>query len=138
MKKIVLGFMALAISFASIAQSENGKHKGHRKGENKELRHKGGRGFEDMNLSDAQKSQVKTLNDNFRNQMKSLGADKSLSQDAQKEKRKALKTEHRTQLLALLTPEQKKQWEEKSKQHRVHGKDGKNFDRSKKNRKEVK
>lgn len=138
MKKIALSFMAIAISFASIAQSESAEHKGHRKGANKEFRHKGGRGFEDINLSDAQKSQIKTLNENFRTQMKSLSSDKALSQDAQREKRKALKIEHRSQLLALLTPEQKKQWEEKRKQHKVEGKDGKKFDRSKKNRKEAK
>ena len=125
MKKITLGFMALVISFASIAQSESGQQKGHRKGENKEFRHKGHRGFEDLNLTDAQKAQVKTINENFSNQMKSLSSNGSISTEAQKQQRASLKQEHRKQLMAILTPDQKKIWEEKRKQHSFRGKEGK-------------
>lgn len=138
MKKFILGIMAMAIGFASIGQGENGKHKDHHKGKHKEYRNKGARGFESMSLSDAQKAQMKTINENFRNQVQSLRADKSLSEEALKQRRETLRNEHRSQLQALLTPEQRKQWEEKRKQHELKGKDGKKFDKSKKSWKQSK
>jgi Spy/CpxP family protein refolding chaperone len=138
MKKVLLGIMAIAISFASIAQSESKDQKHHRKGGHKEYRHKGGKGFEDMNLTEDQKSKLKSINENFRTQVQSLRQDKSLSDEAQMQKRKSLHEEHRAQILALLTPEQKKQWEEKRKQHDFKGKDGKRFDKKDKSTKESK
>lgn len=131
MKKLALGIMAVAISFASMAQSDTAKHRGQYKGAHKEFKQRGGREFgENLNLTEAQKSQVKTLNENFRNQMKALREDQSLSDEARKEKARALKTQHKSQIQALLTPEQKKQWEEqkgqgRGKNHGFKGKGGK-------------
>ena len=110
MKKIVLGLFALTMSFASMAQSTN-----ENKAEHKEFR-KGGMhdraGYmEKLNLTDAQKSQVKTINDDFRQQMQNLKNQGSLTVDQQKEKRQALAEEHRNKLQAILTPEQRKQAE---------------------------
>jgi Spy/CpxP family protein refolding chaperone len=132
MKKVVLGLMAVAISFASIAQTQTEKQKDRRKGENKEFRHKRERGFQDMNLTEAQKSKMKTINESFRDQMKSLQSNKSLSEADMKQKRESLREEHKTQIQALLTAEQRKQWEEKSKQHEFKGKGGKRFDKGQK------
>jgi Spy/CpxP family protein refolding chaperone len=89
-----------------------------------------------MNLSDDQKAQMKTINENFHNQMKSLNENKSLSQEALKEKKESLMNERKTQMSALLTPEQKKQWEEKRKEHSFKGKDGEKFDKRNKDRKQ--
>ena len=128
MKKILLGFMAVAISFAAMAQSEQGKE-GRRKDGGKEFRHKRDKMMKDLNLSETQKARIKSINENFRSQVRSLGNDKSIAPEAQKERREALKKEHKSQITAVLTPEQRKQWEEKMKQHYLKRKDSKRFKR---------
>jgi Spy/CpxP family protein refolding chaperone len=110
MKKIVLGLFALTMTFASIAQSKNQhrlEHKEFRKGG----MHEGAGYMEKLNLTDAQKTQVKTINEDFRQQMQNLKNQGSLTVDQQKEKRQALAREHRDKLNAILTPEQRKQAE---------------------------
>ena len=110
MKKIIVGLFALTMTFASMAQTSN------QQGGAKQEHRRGGKGdgagyMEKLNLTDAQKTQVKTLNDNFRQQMQDLKNQGSLTVDQQKEKRQALAKEHRDRLEAILTPEQKKQAE---------------------------
>lgn len=111
MKKIFLSLLALSLTFGSFAQSQN---KGERKEkkDKKEWRQKGNHDHQEkLNLTEAQKSKMKTLNESFRDKMQNLKDDKSLSDDAQKQKRMELMKEHRSQVQSILTPEQKKQWE---------------------------
>lgn len=118
MKKIALGILAVAISFATIAQDGkkegNNKHSYNKdKKDKKEWKHNGKANgkLKQLDLTDAQSQQLKTINENFRNQLQSLQADKSLSEAARKERRQALTTEHRNQIHAILTPEQRQQWQ---------------------------
>ncbi len=126
MKKLVVVMMALAISVASIAQNERAERKGNN-GEHKAYGKQRQENFEKMNLSDAQKAQMKAANENFRNQMRSLKDDKTKSMEGQKERREALTKEHRASISSILTPAQRKQWQEnkgnmKDRDHDNHGK----------------
>jgi periplasmic protein CpxP/Spy len=120
MRKISLALMALALSFGAMAQSEGAKPT-HKKGQQKEARHNGNKGFKNLDLSEAQKSQLKTIKEKFHNESKSLREDKSLSPTAMKEKRQTIQKDYRQQMAAVLTPEQKKQWEENRTKEKKHG-----------------
>jgi protein CpxP len=114
MKRIFLSMLALSLTFGSFAQAQN-KDEKKDKGQ-KEWRQKANHDrLEKLNLNDAQKSQMKTLNESFRSKLQALKQDKSLSEDSQKQKRSDLMKEHRSQVQSILTPEQKKQWEESMK-----------------------
>lgn len=119
MKKIFLSMLALSLTFGSFAQSQNKDQKQ----DKKEWRQNGNKEMQEkLNLTEAQKAQMKTLNENFRSQMQSLKADKNLGNEAQKQKRMELMKEHRTQVQSILTPEQKKQWKTSRKEVRSHAK----------------
>lgn len=113
MKKIALGMMAVALTFSAMAQT-NGKGSDEKDREQKEFKHdrfKGGENFDKLNLTDAQKAQIKTINESFRQQMKDLHKQGNITVDEQKQKREALVKEHREKIAAILTPEQKQQAE---------------------------
>ncbi len=77
----------------------------------------------DLNLTDAQKTKIKTLSEGMAAKRKALMDDKSLSADAKKEKMKELSKSFRADVGKVLTPEQQKKMEEKRKEMR--GKFGK-------------
>ena len=110
MKKVILGLFALTMTLSTIAQSpdqQKGRRQEHRQG----AKHQGDSYLEKLNLLDAQKTQIKSVNDNFRQQMQDLKNQGSLTADQQKEQRKELSRKHREQIQAILTPEQRKQAE---------------------------
>src|SRR4051812_28445805 len=113
MKKIVLGMMAVALTFSAMAQTNDGSAD-KAKSEQKEFKHKHarhGENFDKLNLTDDQKAQVKTLNESFRQQMQDLHKQGNMDVDARQQKRDALVKEHKEKLAAILTPEQRKQAE---------------------------
>jgi Spy/CpxP family protein refolding chaperone len=76
---------------------------------------KGGRGMagkrmgfmaRELNLTDAQKAQLKPMFQQQREQMQALKADTSLTQDQKREKAQQIRAEGRKQFLSVLTPEQ--------------------------------
>lgn len=121
MKKIIAGLFAIAaFTFSATAQDpttdqkngnkeRHGMHKGH-----------DGRGMEavqKLNLSDAQKQQMKSINEAFRTKMQALNQnDKLLVGDA-KAQRKALMEERKNRVSAILTPEQITQFEQLRMEH---------------------
>lgn len=107
MKNLALAILALAIGFSSNAQTKDStsSHKEFNNSQN----HNNKNNFKELNLTDAQKSQVKDINQNFRQQMQDLNNNKSLSPEELKEKRKALAKEHKEKIKAILTPEQREQ-----------------------------
>jgi len=66
----------------------------------------------DLNLTDSQKTQMKSLKESFRNEMKSLKENSSLSKEAKDQKRKEMATAHRDQVKSILTPEQQAKMKE--------------------------
>ncbi|MDQ6813323.1 MAG: Spy/CpxP family protein refolding chaperone [Bacteroidota bacterium] len=107
MKKIVLGMMALALTFSAMSQTNNNSNQGRKDGDERSFR--GGGNLDKLNLTDAQKAQMKTINESFRQQMQDLRKQGNITVDEQKQKREALMKEHREKLAAILTPEQRKQ-----------------------------
>ncbi len=142
MKKVVLGLMALAITVASVAQN-NGKkgnngHKAHKS--HKEVKHQDkhedrdqdhrdhekNRDYKNDNLSAAQQNQHKIINENFRNSMKNLQQDITLSKEVKQQRKQVLIAEHKAQIHATLTPEQRSQWEMKKDKRGNNGRDRNN------------
>jgi Spy/CpxP family protein refolding chaperone len=82
---------------------------------------KGMQGMEKLNLTDAQKQQMKTINQEFRTRMQSLQKNDNILVKDQKEQRKALIEERNNRIAAILTPEQKTQFEQFRKEHGQRG-----------------
>ena len=74
--------------------------------------------FKDLNLTDAQKAQVKDLHNSTREQMKALKQDQSLTKDQKRERMKALHLETQSKMSSILTPEQQQKMKEKRAQFR--------------------
>ena len=122
MKKIIAGLFALAaFTFSASAQDQNtdqqnrqerknhGMHRGHDG--------KGMEGIEKLNLTEAQRQQIRTINQEFKTKLQALNQnDKLLVGDA-KAQRKALMEERKNRIAAILTPEQKTQFEQLHKEH---------------------
>jgi len=131
MKKIIAGLFAIAaFTFSAAAQDQTntdqkkwnkegrGMHKGH-EGRGKEA-------MEKLNLTDAQKQQMKTINEDFKTRMQALQKNDNILVKDMKEQRKALMTERKNKIAAILTPEQKTQFEQMHQKH--EGKFSRKFD----------
>lgn len=108
MKKLVFGAMAVALAFSVTAQTTEGNDK--KNEQRKEFRHrqfKDETNFDKLNLTDEQKTQIKTIDQNFKQQMKYLHKQGNLTVDEQKQKRQELANEHREKIVAVLTLEQR-------------------------------
>lgn len=121
MKKIIAGLFAIAaFTFSAAAQDQNagqtkikanhGMHQRHHDGQRMD-------GIEKLNLTDAQRQQIKTINQEFRTRMQSLQKNDNILVKDMKEQRKALMEERKNRIAAILTPEQKTQFEQMHKEH---------------------
>lgn len=121
MKRIIAGLFAIAaFTFSAVAQDQTttdqkrnkekqGMHKGHEG--------RGGQGFEKLNLTDAQKQQLKSINEDFRVKMQTLQKNDNILVKDMKEQRKNLMEERHNKMLSILTPEQKTQFEQMRRHH---------------------
>ncbi len=122
MKKIIAGLFAVAaFTFSASAQDQDnangqtnsnaaqGKHHG---------RGGGMQGMDKLNLTDAQKAQIKTINDDFKPKMQAAGTDNT--------QRQALNKEKMEKISAVLTADQKTQLEQFRKQGGMHDGNGAN------------
>jgi Spy/CpxP family protein refolding chaperone len=123
MKKIITGLFAIAaFAFNATAQTQGDadQKKSHkeRNGYHKDHQGKGMYGMEKLNLSDAQKQQIKAINDDFKTRFQTLkGTDNSTVSADAKAQRKALMQERKEKIAAVLTPEQRTQFEQMRKEH---------------------
>lgn len=99
-------FAIAAISFSAAAQEKRDikHHKGamhqrHNKGEKKEM-------MKDLNLTDAQKVQMKASMEDYKIQMKALKENDNITVKEMKERRKALHDQQKAKMKSLLTTEQ--------------------------------
>ena len=108
MKKLLtFSFALTALVFSATAQEkrEMKSHDGPRM-------HQDGRMMKDLNLTDAQKAQLKTSRENLKKQLDALDAQKNTITAAQyEERRKALMESQRTTMQSILTAEQKAKME---------------------------
>lgn len=126
MKKIITALFAVAaFTFSASAQNKNNTNE--EKGYHKKHEGKGMMGMQKLNLTDAQKQQMKLINEDFKTKIQLLGKD-------DKAQRKALMQERKNKISAILTPEQKAQFEQMRKQYKKEGRfsgRGEGFDKGK-------
>jgi Spy/CpxP family protein refolding chaperone len=113
MKKIIASVLAIAITFTAVHAQESperkkdgvNRHDGHRKHH--------GRVMADLNLTEEQKAEFKTLNSEHRKQMAELKKQDNITVKESREKMEALRKDHHAKFEALLTPDQKARLEKK-------------------------
>jgi Spy/CpxP family protein refolding chaperone len=98
-------------SSSTSGQAQSGDQMGHKGRHGKRGGHMD-KMMEQLNLTDAQKSQVKQLHQDGRAQMKQVESDSSLSAAQKKDKMKQLHQDQMSKMEALLTPDQKTKWEQ--------------------------
>lgn len=119
MKKLIMGMLAIATFVFAASAQENRKMKPQKHGHEKGMMRKG------LNLTEAQKAQMKTNRENTKMQLADLKKDDKITlKDYTAKKEALLKTQHE-QMESVLTPEQKAQWaknkSERKTQHKING-----------------
>jgi Spy/CpxP family protein refolding chaperone len=71
-----------------------------------------------LNLTDDQKSRIKSIREEAQEQLKAMQKDKTLSEEQKQKKAKQLKMDTRKQVWSVLTPEQRTTWAEEARQRR--------------------
>ncbi len=100
-KLIPAALLALSLALApTFAHAKAGAHAGHHAGKLAKL-------ATTLNLTDAQKAQLKPMMKAQHQQAKAIKADTSLTPEARKSQLKALRQTTRSQMLPLLTADQK-------------------------------
>ena len=104
MKKIIAFTMILAVVGLSASAQERREMKGQKHG-----MHHGQKGdmMKDLNLTDAQKAQMKADRENYKAKMEALKKDENITVKEMKARQKAIHDEQKAKMQALLTPEQK-------------------------------
>jgi Spy/CpxP family protein refolding chaperone len=76
-----------------------------------------------LNLTDEQKTQIKTIREDGKQQIAALGKDPSLSDEAKQQKLKVIRKDIRRQVWGVMTPEQQRQWaaEQRELRENKHG-----------------
>ena len=105
MKKIILS--ALFVSLVAAAQAQETKDPHHRG----KMKHHKGMMMQKLNFSDAQKTQLKSINEDFQKKMAELRKNENITVKEWKTKMNALREEHKSKMQNLLTAEQKSQIE---------------------------
>ena len=124
--------LAFVMAFSAVAQEGNKNSKGKRGDEMSKRRGPeqvkrqgmiGGVGS--INLTDAQKQQMKQVNESFRQQMQELNKNENITVKEQKDRRAALTQQHKTNVQNILTAEQRSELEAKKKDYQSKAKDHK-------------
>lgn len=130
MKRIVAAALALSLAFAVKAQEiPERKHDGfkpHGHPGKMHQRHPGGMDFKQLNLSEAQKEQMKTQHEGFRKQMEELKKNDNITVKEWRTRMENLRKEQKSKMESILTSDQKSQLEkmktEKKAMHEVDAK----------------
>lgn len=99
-----IAFVAITVQAQEIPDRKRGEFKPvqkHKTFMKKEL--------SDLNLTEEQKTKLKTMNEEFRKQMDELKKQDQITVKEYREKMETLRKNHRTEFQSLLTPEQKEQ-----------------------------
>ncbi len=101
---------------AAAKQANKQNHQGMKEG------NFGGHGpFLMLNLTDAQKTKMKSIRESSRKKEMAVMSNSKLSEDAKQKKMMAIRKKSREQMSAILTPEQRKKFDEMRKQHPKFG-----------------
>jgi len=110
MKKILSILAITAISFSVTAQEKKETPRQNNPSHQQHMRHGGkhhGQMMKNLDLTDAQKVQMKANREEYKNKMQLLKQDQNITMKEFNEKKEALHKEQKAKMLALLTPEQK-------------------------------
>ncbi len=108
--------LAAAVCFTAAAQTRAEGGAGRPGGRG--MRGPWGESFQNLNLTDDQKAQLRTQMDNQRQQIEALRSDTSLTPEQRRAKSQEIMKSGHEQFLAILTPEQRTQLENDRKQGR--------------------
>ena len=118
MKQIFIGLIAIcAITFSAGAQTMEAKNEAGHSGHHQKHhgKHDKAMMFKNLNLSDAQKQQVKSMNENFKNKMQALKKNDNMTVKDFRLQKEALMAERKTNFQSILTHEQKNKIEQNKK-----------------------
>lgn len=105
MKKILTGMLALTLFVGAAQAQDGGRHQGKgRKGHSEMM-------AKDLNLTEAQKAQLKQQREAMQAEMKAVKQNGSLTQEQARAQRKAIHEKYKAQMQSILTPEQKAKME---------------------------
>ena len=114
MKKIMIGAVVLMLAAGSVQAQDNSQV------QRKHHRHQHGKMFEKLNLTQDQKDQMKSLNDDFRKQMQELKKNEDITVKDWNTRKETLSKNHREKIQNLLTNEQKLQLKKIKQEQRTN------------------
>lgn len=118
MKKIVFSLLAiLMIGVAAQAQEKSGTQDG-KQHHKKHGKHHGRDIAKELNFTDAQKEQLKTIREESKKQMEELKKNDNITVKESRERRKAIHEQQQTKMQSLLTAEQKQKMEQMKQEHK--------------------
>lgn len=129
MKKLLIPLIAIFALTATVsAQNKMGK-KGHHN------KHQKGMMAKQLNFTDAQKAQAKTINEDSRKKMQELNKNESITVKEQRDRKAAILKERKTKMDGLLTADQKAKQTQLRAEHKAKKEAGyaKRLDRMKTN-----
>jgi Spy/CpxP family protein refolding chaperone len=106
MKKIVLSLLSASL-FVIVAQAQDGVDRHHKMREG----HHFGMMSQQLKFSDDQKAKMKTIDEDYRNQMAELKKNDNITVKEWKSRMYSLRQDQRSKMQALLSPDQKSQIE---------------------------
>lgn len=106
MKKTMIMLLPILLAISSIAQPPQGAGPQGKRGQAMQEK---GAGMKALNLTAEQQKQMKELQTKFREQMKALETNESISVKEQRDRREKMMKQHRSDIDKVLTTEQRKQ-----------------------------
>ena len=121
MKKLILGFIFLAGTFAiSNAQIERKQGNPQQQEEHGQKPHpRMMMQIKQLNLTESQKAQMKTIHEDFKKSMDELNKNESITLKDFRDKKEILHKQLKAKIEAILTPEQKQKAEQLKKEHQA-------------------
>lgn len=104
MKKIIALSFVFAVAAFSVSAQQTREIKDHK---DRQMGQRNGQMMKDLNLTDAQKAEMKANREAMKSKMDAIKNDPNLSDEQKKEKAKSLMQEQRTKMQSMLTTEQK-------------------------------
>ncbi|MEO7306471.1 MAG: hypothetical protein ABIR78_15390 [Ferruginibacter sp.] len=118
MKKLLFPLIALfALSVTASAQDKMGQ-KGHHR------QHHKGMMAKELNFSEDQKKQAKTINEDFRKKMQELNKNENITVKEQRNRKSAILKERKAKMDGLMTAEQKTKMEQLKAERKVKREEG--------------
>src|SRR5437868_4406849 len=118
MKSIVVTLFAIStLAFSASAQEKREMKPGHMPG--MKGHHHGMMMMKELNLTEAQKQQVKANREEFRKNMQKLNKNENITVKEMRNRKEAMMKDQKAKMEALLTPEQKTKMEQLKAEHKA-------------------